>query len=230
MLYTPTIIGSPTFTGNKFNSNGNTGLSYPVMLFGSNAWSIQGKFKSTNTSTIQTFYGNSGVFDFVLQKTTANKLAIYLSSNLSSWNIANGTLGTKSDWSISTEYYIRTRFTGTQYLVDWSTDYNPSTQAGTWTNDITISSSTAIYGLSTYTSFGIFSNTNISPLIGTMGDLQVTIGSDTIQSRTMQVPNIVETDVLGRTHTITADETITGMTNNGTYEMLKSMTWQLVLL
>ena len=34
-------------------------------------------------------------------------------------------------------------------------------------------------------------------------------------------PNLVETDVLGRTHTITADETITGMTNNGTYEMLK---------
>src|SRR5574344_1771518 len=34
-------------------------------------------------------------------------------------------------------------------------------------------------------------------------------------------PNIVETDVLGRTHTITADETITGMTNDGTYEMLK---------
>ena len=34
-------------------------------------------------------------------------------------------------------------------------------------------------------------------------------------------PNIVETDVLGRTHTITADETITGITNNGTYEMLK---------
>src|SRR5574344_1655166 len=34
-------------------------------------------------------------------------------------------------------------------------------------------------------------------------------------------PNIVETDVLGRTHTITADEAITGMTNDGTYEMLK---------
>lgn len=34
-------------------------------------------------------------------------------------------------------------------------------------------------------------------------------------------PNIVETDVLGRTHTITADETITGMTDNGTYVMLK---------
>ena len=34
-------------------------------------------------------------------------------------------------------------------------------------------------------------------------------------------PNVVETDVLGRTHTITADETITGMTNDGAYEMLK---------
>src|SRR5574344_1629580 len=34
-------------------------------------------------------------------------------------------------------------------------------------------------------------------------------------------PNIVETDVLGRTHTITADETITGITNDGTYEMIK---------
>ena len=170
-VYTLTTIGSPTYTGDKFNSNGNSGLSYNITSLGSGAWCIQGLFKSTNTTTYQTFVDANEVRVGVL-KNTNNKLEVYLSSNGTSSNIANGTQGSKSDWGTGTEYYIRLRFTGTHYYIDWSTD-------GTnWTNDIDITSSASIFSPMTGLRFGIL-GANSTPLIGTMDDLYVTIGSAT---------------------------------------------------
>lgn len=130
-LHSVTVVGSPTYTGNKFNSNGATGLKYFSSLVFGSSFCIQGKFKSTNATTSQTLMSSDIAYGQYLQKGTDNKLVIYLSSTGASHNIANGIKGAKSDWSTSVEYYIRFRFTGTQYLVDWSLD-------GTyWTNDIT---------------------------------------------------------------------------------------------
>ena len=173
-LYNVTTIGSPTYTGNKFNSNGTTGLSYPITTLGSGTWCVQGKFKSTNTSTQQVlFRSGGGNFRFALLKTTANKLGLYLSSNNSSWDIANGTLSAKADWSTSVEYYIRVYFTGTAYKVDWSTD------GTTWTNEITVNSTSIVYPIGAL-NFGIDYDNSGFPLIGTMDDLYVTVGSSTI--------------------------------------------------
>ena len=118
-----------------------------------------------------------------IDKTAANKLAMYCSSNNTSWDIAAGTgaaLGTKSDWGINTDYYIRHYFTGTQYKLDWSTDYNPLTGEGTWTNDITVNSTLALTPTVALT-FGMYGFINGQPLIGTMDEIQVTIGQPVCQ-------------------------------------------------
>lgn len=183
-LHAPIVIGSPTFTGNKFNSNGATGLGYPITTMGSGAWCVQGKFKSTNTTTRQQiFNGQKGIRSFEVCKTVNNKLSLYLSSNGSTEFYAVDNAGTKTDWSVSVEYYIRLRFTGTQYLVDWSTDYNPLTGTGTWTNDITVTNSAVVYPPVNGIFYGIFGNDSGTPLIGTMDDLQVTIGQSTCQRK-----------------------------------------------
>ncbi|GEM_PF-7021621 len=170
-LHNVTVTGSPTFTGNKLNQVGNSGIVYSsINTFGS-SFCYQFKFKSTNTTTVQTLLGGNSAYSQFVQKGTDNKLVVYLSSTASSHNIVNGLKGTKSDWAVGTEYYLRFRFTGTQYLVDWSLD-------GTnWTNDFTASSTLGLY--TTPLTFGLNSTTLTQPLIGTMDDIQVAIGSPT---------------------------------------------------
>ena len=170
-VYTLTTIGSPTYTGDKFNSNGNSGLSYNITSLGEGTWCIQGKFKSTNTSTRQTLFHTANNYGITLIKQTDNKLRAYVSSNNSSWNVA--ITGTKADWGTSTDYYIRMRYDGAHYYVDWSAD------GDSWTNDISITSSTNVYSAIDGIIFGL-NYSAIYPLIGTMDDLYVSIGSDTI--------------------------------------------------
>ena len=177
-LHTPTVIGSPSFTGNKFNSNGNTGISYPVAPLGTGAWCIVGKFKSTSATVMQTLYCQVGTYPFQLFKTTANKLQLYLSSNNTAYNISNAILGTKSDWGTTTEYWIKTYFTGSAYKVDWSTDSTNGID-GTWTNDITVTSSVSVYQNTSAIYFGIY-NTTQYPLLGTIGVIRVLIGGSAI--------------------------------------------------
>ncbi|MEI8129724.1 MAG: hypothetical protein WCG95_08945 [bacterium] len=98
-------------------------------------------------------------------------MVVYLSSNGSSWNISGGSIGIKSNWDIITEYYIRVRFTGSQYLVDWSTD------GISWTNDITINNTSSIYPNMSSLFFGISNDRVTNPLAGTMDNLQVTLGA-----------------------------------------------------
>jgi hypothetical protein len=171
-IYTLTTIGSPTYTDDKFNSNGNTGLSYNISSLGSGAWCIQGKFKSTNTTTNQKLMASNIHFGYGVHKFTDNKLVLNLSGNGTSWSIVTNLSGSKNDWATDTEYYIRLRFTGSAYYVDWSLD------GDNWINEITYTSSTPIYSDIGGTRFGI-SYDNSNPLIGTMDDLYVTIGSAT---------------------------------------------------
>lgn len=193
-LHTSTLIGAPTFTNNKFNSNGATGLTYPIYNLGTGAWCIIKQIKSTNTTTRQAYIDlitGSTANALYLGKTTANKLELYLSSSSSSINIANGTgsaLGSKSDWAVGTDYYIMARFltaseitrlglTGSpRYEVCWSTDYNPLTGVGTWTVDITVVSSVSIYASTNPIRFAI-SGASVNPLIGTIDNIQLTVGA-----------------------------------------------------
>lgn len=170
-IYTLTTIGSPTYTGDKFNSNGLTGLSYNIPSLGAGTWCIQGLFKSTNIAAAQDLMWGNADYTLLLRKTNGNKLQLFISAG-STWGVVNGVSGSKSDWGTGTEYYIRVRFTGTQYLVDWSTD------GINWTNDITSTSSTTIVNIGRLT-FGVSHEFLTNPLIGTMDDLYVSIGSAT---------------------------------------------------
>lgn len=174
-LHTATLFGSPTFTGNKFNSNGTTGVWYPIQTFGTTSWCITQKFKSTNTTTEQSLWSTGNSYATRLKKDASNKLVFFASGNNTTYNIANSALGTKTDWSTTVEYWTRTYFTGTQYKVDWSTDSTNGVD-GTWTNDITVASTTLVYSAIGSINFGIDGLSGTIPLIGTMDNLQVTIG------------------------------------------------------
>lgn len=171
-MYSVTTIGSPTYTGNKFNSNDNTGLSYNLSSLGATTFCIQGKFTFGSTNTIMNLFYGGVINAYAVYKDASNKLGMALSSDGSTWNLTGDTAGTKSDWANATDYWIRFRFTGTAYLVDWSID-------GTnWTNDITFTSSTSLYSATSSVYFGI-NPAGARPLIGTMDDIKVSIGEST---------------------------------------------------
>jgi len=169
-LHTASIIGTPSFIDKKFTSNGVSGLEYNLPGIENGLWCIQGKFKF-NTISARYYCFVSGGYNVNLLRESTNKLVVYLSSNGSSWNISGGSIGIKSNWDIITEYYIRVRFTGSQYLVDWSTD------GISWTNDITINNTSSIYPNMSSLFFGISNDRVTNPLAGTMDNLQVTLGA-----------------------------------------------------
>jgi hypothetical protein len=106
-------------------------------------WEIMFKVKTPEKFTSQSYiYGNRSTNRATPQicTNTSGNLLIYLASGTGSWNIANGKASTTALLP-STDYYIRTQFTGTQYLVDVKT----TEENAEWVNYITISSSTSIY-------------------------------------------------------------------------------------
>jgi hypothetical protein len=175
-LHTATVIGSPTYTNAKFNSNGTTALKYPITTMGTGSWCIQGKFKFNTQNTKYYFVSADNVYSYAMERNSANRISLLLSSNGSNWDIASAVLGTKSDWDTTTEYFIRLRFSGIQYLVDWSLD------GQTWTNDITVNSTVSVYSNIGNVQFGIAYD-DTYPLAGTMDELYVTVGSPTIIPR-----------------------------------------------
>lgn len=80
---------------------------------------------------------NSGGYLFGTNKRygiTFTKNKLYLSSNGTSWDIASGV----GSGSAPDNCYVRLKFTGTQYIFDYSTDKI------TWINSVTVNSSTKI--------------------------------------------------------------------------------------
>lgn len=92
-----------------------------------------------NVNSTQTIIsGNtSTTYPPLLIRIESGKLRVWLSSNLSSHNIANGTVGTYT-LTTETDYYIKIEYTTTQYIISVSTDNQNYTQ------DITVNSTTAI--------------------------------------------------------------------------------------
>jgi len=167
-----TITGTPTFTSNKYNNTTlNTYLTYPNFTsMGTSSWCVQGLFNFNSTSVQMQILSSLNTSGFLIGKNTANKLTLWLdTTNTGIWNISNGSSGIKSDWSTSVNYYIRLRFTGSQYLLDWSLD------------DITITSSSIINQIQTGILFGAYGGQLTSlNLLGTMTNLAITVGSPTI--------------------------------------------------
>lgn len=169
---TVNIIGNPTLSGGKYVGDGTgDGLKITTIAsLGSDKWCIEGKFKFNNTNARMFLFRGKSTYSVYLERNASNKLSLSLSSNGSSWDISSSVLGSKADWSTSTEYYIKLKFTGSAYIVSWSTD------GVSYTDDITVTSSSIVASL-TALLFGISEDESNFSLNGTMDDLRVTIGN-----------------------------------------------------
>jgi hypothetical protein len=169
---TVTVLGNPTLSNGKYVGDGTgDGLKCTTITsLGSDKWCIEGKFKFNNTNSSMMLFRSKTTFGLGLYRNASNKLELLLSSNGSSFDIANTVLGTKADWSTSTEYYLKLKFTGSAYIVSWSTD------GITYTDDLTVTSSLIVANI-TALLFGIDYNESSLSLNGTMDDIRVTIGN-----------------------------------------------------
>ena len=109
-------------------------------------WEIKIKCTTGTLGAAKNYiYGQGSSKDYtspLLFISTDKKLAIYLGSNGTSWNIASSVSGTTA-LADNTTYYIKYYYDGTAYKVDASTDDK------TYTNHISIASTKIIYqGLS----------------------------------------------------------------------------------
>lgn len=120
----------------------------PFNNIGSQVWKQIWKYTPSQVGVLQYLFAAQTPYKGpVLGFNSSNYAQLYLSSNGTSFDIANGTssaLATTNPLVNGTTYFFSTEFTGTHYLVKVSTDYNPATQTGTWTTIIDVTSSTAI--------------------------------------------------------------------------------------
>jgi len=142
-----TTIG---YVNNIYSLNGtNQYLTAPKMsTLGADTWSIQRKIKFNASGTNEGIMGNGTTgssFGVSLQRQiTSDKLILKLSSNGTSFDIADGTtilkgLGSNAFNNTSNYYWIKVYFNGNAYKVDYSLD------GLVWVNDIQISSPSKVY-------------------------------------------------------------------------------------
>lgn len=153
---TPTFVGSPDMTLNIATIS-NMILNFPATAsqyadfanvafnnLGSQTWEIILNFTPTQIGVLQYLLNNSlNGYAPLIGINASNHFIIYLSSNNTSYDIANGTSGTYTVAN-STNMFVKIAFTGTQYILSTSTDYNITTGTGTWTSDITVTSSLTV--------------------------------------------------------------------------------------
>lgn len=129
------IIGDITLSsGNASNFTASDYLQFPYTWnFGNYTWELQFAFTTSNDVTteqyiIDSYYG-------VRVAINNGKFELSISSNGTSWNIANATAGTDT---VEGEfvYTVKVTFDGTSYVLSYSLDEE------TFTDDITVSSST----------------------------------------------------------------------------------------
>jgi len=161
---TVSVIGNPTLSGGKYVGDGSgDGLKCStITTLGQDKWCIEGRFKQNdlNQGIIIGASSNYGIRLYF-----GSRLLIYLSSNGSSDDIANGVQGSKTDFNTTNEYHIALEFDGNTYKV-----YVDGVA------DISITSSSKIYSILTALLFGI-NGVNTQSLNGTIDDLRVTIGN-----------------------------------------------------
>lgn len=142
-----TKTGSPTITNGVASGFSTTNYIVPKCQF-DNAYTANAIWEwvvKFNIETLGQFNamlgGDSGSYMTDLYVGVANKLGINVSGNGSSYNIAEGVLGT-TVLSASTDYWVKFGWTGSVYYVDLSTD------GKTFTREITVNSSSPIVSYS----------------------------------------------------------------------------------
>lgn len=130
----------------------------------SNTWEQVYKITTgSDVSTQQVFVGNGGAQYKLMSGVQSGRFRLWLSSNNSTWDITDSA-GSYTVLS-STEYYIRLKFTGTSYTLEYSLNGNEDS----YITDIAVSSSTLITNSNTL-SFGVnkFSSGAVIPFLGSI--------------------------------------------------------------
>lgn len=143
------VVGNPTITeGMVSNFSSINYITVPAFSPSDSTWKIVTKFKLTDTTTNQIIFSNNYQPNKQLQLSVQNsKLKVYLSTNGTSSNLANGVFGTYTI-SADTIYWVKFEFTGSAYIISYSVD------GITWTTDITINSTATLINVSNNMFFG----------------------------------------------------------------------------
>ena len=139
------ITGSPTITqGQASNFSDSNYMQFPFALDLTEATSINiitafttGSNVTTQENILDSYYG-------IAFAISGGHFVLALGSNGSSWDIANGVSGTATV-EAETTYFVRISWDGTNYVLSYSTD-----AGDTWTDDITVVSSTVLYETQVY--------------------------------------------------------------------------------
>lgn len=138
--------------------------------FGSNSWEFKTKFRLTANNADSRLMGSAGgllPYSPILGILN-NKFAIWLSSNGTSWDLADANQNPQGTVTLqnNTDYYVKFGWNKTQYYVQYSID------DVSYITDWTLASTTLVYEIYTLIPLGSNISTNY-PLIGTM-DLKET--------------------------------------------------------
>ena len=136
-----TSIGEVKITkdliANNFTTANYMNTDYYFAPNANDTWEIVAKINSgTNGKNRCIFAPAIDKTGVIMNITTGNKLSLWLSS-ATTWDIANGTAGTYTI-TANTDYWLKITYNGSQYIYSYSTD------GTTWTNDVTVSSTTKI--------------------------------------------------------------------------------------
>ena len=105
---------------------------------GTNTWEMVIKWHTPATFLNDaTIIGSATLYSLAINTTSSGTVRVYISSNGTNFNIADAVVGSNA-LSVNTNYYFRIKFTGTQYIVEASTDNS------IWTNFNTINNTSAI--------------------------------------------------------------------------------------
>ncbi|MBO7735224.1 MAG: hypothetical protein J6S67_21850 [Methanobrevibacter sp.] len=145
----------------------------------SSSWEVMVLFITLNVTTQQTIFksgisapdavGRFGCYVAINQ----SKFQISVSSDGTSWDLVHDTAGTYTVLE-NMAYWVKFGWNGTQYYLEYSLD------GVTFTRDITVSSSTAVYGSLGVTLFGLnwWDNAYQAPFLGTifLSGTKITVG------------------------------------------------------
>jgi hypothetical protein len=133
-----TLVGSPTISNGVVSGFSTSKyLRTQNVVFQSN-WEVCVKFTTgSDVTTLAWVVGGGGSQNRLIIGYEKSKFRIILSSNNTSANLANisGSYTVKTN----TTYWLKVQFTGTQYVMSYSTD------GKTFTTDYTLTSSTKLY-------------------------------------------------------------------------------------
>lgn len=181
------LTGNYTEVGNfaKISKGVASGFSVGTLLqtpdiidTSSNTWERVIKITTGDVSSNQSIWGTIPDYKGMLLRLYDGKLHFWVSSNGTSWNIASDATSALTLLGVR-NYYIKTSFNGSQYLVDVSTN------GVDYTNYITVASSTnTVAGKISIGGHGVSEISFDTPFLGSvdLNETYIKVGDETVWS------------------------------------------------